>query len=442
MYADNIALQVSLDSTGSMGREEYSLAVTEARTRVLAGGLAGLHHAARTLLQLLWLFRGREVPQLVVRDRPSLAVRGAMLDLAAYGRLPTLATLSGLARSLASLKMTQLHLFIRLSPDTGSWQLPLAAGDLVRLDRECWARLVTLLPAIDILQPCSLAQLGRYTAACSALVSCLPAARASLHLGPCLSSVILGAAAQGEAAHVFSALPGLLGISPDTGLVLCSNSLASLAAPAQLLASLPAHVTFIEYGFQADHPFPASLGAAARAGGGQLVCAGTSSWGCLVGRPRNMAANILGAVAAAEASCGRGLVVASWAASPALAPLASSLPGWVLGLGAAWNSAVTADSEAEVTSRLGEVLSLPVSIYLISTSLPLCLGVEPARVLGRGRQLGRGAAGAGRGGGRGGGWAGLRPRLLAAALHPAQAGHRGPGGRHHRRHPGPLYPGI
>ena len=418
-----------------MGRKEYSLAVTEVWTRVLAG----LHHAARTLLQLLWLFRGREVPQLVVRDRPSLAVRGAMLDLAAYGRLPTLATLSGLARSLASLKMTQLHLFIRLSPDTGSWQLPLAAGDLVRLDRECWARLVTLLPAIDILQPCSLAQLGRYTAACSALVSCLPAARASLHLGPCLSSVILGAAAQGEAAHVFSALPGLLGISPDTGLVLCSNSLASLAAPAQLLASLPAHVTFIEYGFQADHPFPASLGAAARAGGGQLVCAGTSSWGCLVGRPRNMAANILGAVAAAEASCGRGLVVASWAASPALAPLASSLPGWVLGLGAAWNSAVTADSEAEVTSRLGEVLLTTYLLIQLSTSPP---GVEPARVLGRGRQLGRGAAGAGRGGGRGGGWPGLRPRLLAAALHPAQARHRGPGGRHHRRHPGPLHPGI
>ena len=363
---------MSLDSTGSMGKEEYSLAVTEARTRVLAGGLAGLHHAARTLLQLLWLFRGREVPQLVVQDRPSLAVRGAMLDLAAYGRLPTLATLSGLARSLASLKMTQLHLFIRLSPDTGSWQLPLAAGDLVRLDRECWARLVTLLPAIDILQPCSLAQLGRYTAACSALVSCLPAARASLHLGPCLSSVILGAAAQGEAAHVFSALPGLLGISPDTGLVLCSNSLASLAAPAQLLASLPAHVTFIEYGFQADHPFPASLGAAARAGGGQLVCAGTSSWGCLVGRPRNMAANILGAVAAAEASCGRGLVVASWAASPALAPLASSLPGWVLGLGAAWNSAVTADSEAEVTSRLGEVLLTTYLLIQLSTSPLRC----------------------------------------------------------------------
>ena len=77
-------------------------------------------------------------------------------------------------------------------------------------------------------------------------------------------------------------------------------------------------------------------------------------------------------MAAAEASCGRGLVVASWAASPALAPLASSLPGWVLGLGAAWNSAVTADSEAEVTSRLGEVLLTTYLHIYLSTSLPRC----------------------------------------------------------------------
>ena len=101
---------------GNMSPDEYSLLVTRVRTRVLAGGIPGLHHACQTLLQLLWIYKNEPVPQLQIRDKPSLRVRGVLVDLAAYGRLSTFDTFSGNVRTLSKLKMNQLHLFIRLTP--------------------------------------------------------------------------------------------------------------------------------------------------------------------------------------------------------------------------------------------------------------------------------------------------------------------------------------
>ena len=49
-----------------------------------------------------------------------------------------------------------------------------------------------------------------------------------------------------------------------------------------------------------------------------------------------------------------GLTVASWSGSPALSPLASSLPGWTLGLGVSWSR----DTSLEhVDKYLGDVLT-------------------------------------------------------------------------------------
>ena len=74
----------------------------------------------------------------------------------------------------------------------------------------------------------------------------------------------------------------------------------------------------------------------------------------MVGRPVNMMENIVTAVETISLTSSSGLVVASWAGSPALAPLSSSLPGWALGLGLAWNSDT---AEAEVQHHLGAVVS-------------------------------------------------------------------------------------
>ena len=150
-------LEVSVSS--SLGAEEYSLTVSQARLRLRAGAEAGLHYGCQTLLQHLRLFRGGKLPGLVIRDRPSMSVRAILVDLALYGRLPTLETLSCTVRSLAGLKMSEVHLFARLTSQA-EWQLPFLPADLISLDRECHDRRIKVYPVLDILQPCQLADLS------------------------------------------------------------------------------------------------------------------------------------------------------------------------------------------------------------------------------------------------------------------------------------------
>jgi len=338
----------------NMSRDEYSLLISRVRTRVLAGGIPGLHHACQTLIQLLWIYKNEHLPQLQIRDKPSLKVRGVLVDLAAYGRLSTFDTFSGTVKTLSKLKMNQLHLFIRLTPQQ-EWQLPYLPNDLITLDRDCHDRMVSVYPVLDIIQPCSLADLTNYTAAFSAIVSCF-SQRDRIHIGPCLSSVIIASAAHAQSGShdtraVFSVLPGLVSMGRDVAIVMCSNSLTSYPT---LHNDIPSNVAFIEYGFQAEYPFMNKIESLSLSGSDQLLCAGTSSWGCLVGRPNNMIGNIISATTAAAATSSSGVVVASWAATPALAPVSSSLPGWTLGLGLAWNPDV---SNEHVSKHLGDVLT-------------------------------------------------------------------------------------
>ena len=340
---------VEVGLSANMVHDQYTLTITCARTRVLAGGLAGLHYACQTLLQILWIFKTDPIPPLVIRDRPSMSVRGVLVDLAAYGRLPTMDTFNSTVRSLAKLKMNQIHLFIRLAPHS-EWQLSFLANDLISLDRECHDRLVRVYPTLDIIQPCSYTDLQNYTAAFCRIVACF-SSRDKVHLGPCLSAVILSSAAQLGPTVVFSSLSAVLSVGPETVIVLCSNSLSSHTG---LMDSVPSNIVFIEYGFQADYPFYDNILNMSSSGCDQIVCAGTSSWGCLVGRPGNMIKNVISSVSAASLTSVSGLVVASWAGSPSLAPLASSLPGWTLGLGLSWNSD---SSEEFVNKHLGEVMT-------------------------------------------------------------------------------------
>ena len=67
-----------------------------------------------------------------------------------------------------------------------------------------------------------------------------------------------------------------------------------------------------------------------------------------------MVDNIANAAKAAKLTKAAGLIVASWAGSPALTSIASSYPGWALGTGLAWNSNVAQD---HISTYLGDILS-------------------------------------------------------------------------------------
>ena len=62
------------------------------QVRLVCGGLGGLHGGLATLVQLAATCgrEGKGVPALVIRDHPSVAQRGLMLDVAPHARVPTL----------------------------------------------------------------------------------------------------------------------------------------------------------------------------------------------------------------------------------------------------------------------------------------------------------------------------------------------------------------
>merc|ERR1711935_1302938 len=98
---------------------------------------------------------GHPCPLFVIKDRPAMAVRGVLLDMASYGRLPTMETFTSSIHLLSRMKLNQLHLYMRLSLKN-DWQLPYSRNDLITLDRECHDRGISIIPCIDIIQPCNL----------------------------------------------------------------------------------------------------------------------------------------------------------------------------------------------------------------------------------------------------------------------------------------------
>ena len=270
-------LEVSISA--ALGKEEYSLAVADPQLRIIAGGLPGLHYAFYTLVQLLKIYDNHWVPAIVIRDWPALPVRAVLLDLAHYGRLPSMDTLTSTLLSLASVKINQVHLYTRLT-NQSSWQLPYSEGELIALDRHCHDRGISLQPALDIPQPCKASDLHQFSPAFARLLACF-SSLPSIHLGPSLSSVILASAS------LLTSLHSLLRVPSTISVYLCANSL-----PPGPLPLLPSSVGLVEYGFQANHPWLPTLISRASTALPTLLCPGTAAWSCLIGRPSTMEANI------------------------------------------------------------------------------------------------------------------------------------------------------
>ena len=341
--------EVEIKICEDLRQDEYSISITSARTRIRAGGDAGMHYAIITFIQLLWIFRGTKIPQVIIRDKPEMSVRGILVDMAVYGRLPTLETFTSTIRTFSRLKMNQVHLYMRLSPKA-EWQLPFLPNDLISMDRECHDRMVQLFPTLDIIQPCGFEELKNYTPAFSQILSCF-SSQSKVHLGPCLSSIIISTAAHTGHQQVFPFLTSILCVGSYTRIVLCNNSLSNYP---NLLDNIPSNIGLIEYGFQGCYPFLENIISSSHTGCQQVLCPGTSAWNCLVGRPVNMIENIRNAATATRLTNSAGVIIASWAGSPALAPIASSYPGWALGTGLAWNSRV---KEEHISRYLGDILS-------------------------------------------------------------------------------------
>ena len=97
----------------------------------------------------------------------------------------------------------------------------------------------------------------------------------------------------------------------------------------ELIPEIPADAICLNWGYEANHPFEKECGALAAAGRKFVVCPGTSAWGSLFGRVKNMAGNIDNAVAAGKRHGAYGYLLADWGDGGHPQPWIVSLPALV-----------------------------------------------------------------------------------------------------------------
>lgn len=94
----------------AMEREAYRLNVDENGVLIDAGDASGALYAVHVLRQL-YDPKTRSIPFAWIEDRPKLALRGVMLDIA-RNKIPTLATLLDLLPVLAKFRVNHLQLYV------------------------------------------------------------------------------------------------------------------------------------------------------------------------------------------------------------------------------------------------------------------------------------------------------------------------------------------
>ncbi len=362
-----------------------------------AGLAYGLECLTQILRQLGRSARGETLalPHFVVSDWPDFRSRGYMLDVSRT-RVPSMARLRVLVRTLAALRINQLqlyteHTFAYLGHEE-VWRdsSPITPGEVLELDALCREHQIELVPnqqsfghmhrwlAHERYRPLSEVPEGVEHAFSRrrepfALCPTDPASLSFLEglydqLLPHFSSrqfniggdetfdLGLGRSKatcekRGKGRVYLDFLRALDERVRARGRRMQFWGDSVLQHP-ELLSELPRQALALEWGYEADHPFEAHLKALRESGLEFHVCPGTSSWQSFAGRTHNMLANLESAAAEGLRAGARGFLVTDWGDRGHLQPPIVSWPGIVASAALSWN----ASSAGAVRARLDELL--------------------------------------------------------------------------------------
>ena len=111
------------DSTGPDSRESYSLKITGRGVEISAPASAGLFYGAQTLLQMVELNEGKAtLPMAEIRDWPSLAYRGFMMDFS-HGQLLRVSEIERQIDLLARFKGNQYFFYSEMNVEMEGYEL-------------------------------------------------------------------------------------------------------------------------------------------------------------------------------------------------------------------------------------------------------------------------------------------------------------------------------
>jgi len=381
------------------GPEAYRLTLSSDGVDLAAATDAGLAHGASTLAQ--WTLGaterdgGLELPGVRIDDAPTLARRGAMLDVS-RDRVPTMATLFALIERFASWKLNHLQLYTEHTfayaghEDVWRDASPLTPTEIRELDAFCAARGIELVPNQNCFghmhrwlrharyrplaevpdgvkhpfavepEPFSLCPLDPGSLALveellDQLLPCFASREVNVGLDETFD---LGegrsrdACAEKGVGRVY--LEHLLAVhrlAAARGRRVQVWADILMHRP-ELVPELPRDVVAMLWGYDAGHPFEREAEIVAKSGLDFFVCPGTSSWQSFGGRTANMLANVAAAAREGAARGASGMLVTDWGDRGHLQPQAVSYAGWARAADLAWNASNADEREDDAAEHV------------------------------------------------------------------------------------------
>ncbi len=382
----------------TQGKQWYELDVDGSGARIAASDQAGLFYGACTLGQLI---DGDTLPGVAIRDRPSFAKRGVMLDVS-RGRVPTMETLYGLVDLLSSLKLNQLQLYTEHTfaykghEEVWEGADPMTPAEVKALDAYCRDRFIELVPNQQSFghmhRWLKHARYTRLAELREGLEHPFSLEREPFSLCPgdedvlafleglydqllpnftsgdfnvgCDETIDLGQGRSTSACRV----RGIGHVYLDHLLDIHKRVAARgkrmqfwadiIVKHPDLVSQLPQDCVALLWGYEAGHDFERETHLVAESGVPFFVCPGTSSWQSIGGRVDNMLTNVKSAVEHGLARGAEGVLVTDWGDRGHLQPLPVSFPGWAVAADLSWN--------AEFPERLDrEALAALLDRYLL-----------------------------------------------------------------------------
>ena len=378
---------ISFFADEELGREAYTLTVTEDGILITYGDDAGAFYGMSTLVQIIENCGGM-IPYLSIEDYPAFPTRGYMLDIG-RNKIPKLTEMMDLVDLLASIKINHLELYIEGVPFeypsfTHMWEgLDILPGeDILALDEYCKERFIELVPTQNHFGHMDrwLKKEYRHLAECpdgfTFMDNFYPEPRCLNPLDPRSAELARGIAedllpyfssdkfniccdetlelGQGRAKEACEA-EGMGRVYLDF-----LNKVHTVAAThgkqilfwadiikdfPELLPELPENAVALEWGYYPDMPPAKNCKLLQSYGVRYFVCPGTNAWNTMLGRTNQMIANVRMAARNGQAYGAEGLLNTDWGDEGHHQAIPTSYSGILYGAAMAWSPVESHDMD-------------------------------------------------------------------------------------------------
>ncbi len=373
------AFRERLHAAGEIGEQAYVLAVQRGRIVLYADELTGLFYATQTLRQLVRLHEDH-IPALTIRDWPSLAARGLLLDVSRR-KVPTTGMLMHLVDELSHYKINVLQLYTEHTfefprhPRIGAGCGALSSEDILELDAYCRQRHVELMPNLqsfgharnilrlpqykhlaetDLLWTLSPAIDETYALLDELYGDMLPSFSSPTFNVNCDETYDLGRGASKALVEAAGGFPEGVGRVYLQHILRVRDLAAAhgkriqiwadmLLEHPELIEKLPDDVTLLVWSYYPQEAYP-QVRELTGAGAGLWVCPGTGSWNSLFPRVSGARTNIRNLVRDGVAAGAVGMLNTDWGDFGHYQHLGLSWHGYLLGAAQSWAGGTTSDA--------------------------------------------------------------------------------------------------